>query len=107
MNLEETKEYLKNNGWKSDLPGIRKQSHYFKRFDTPTRCCCNDRKAGMQVVCEIWTYKGRTSVEFNLRGELSNGSWVDFKLYSMPDNIEEAVKRIPTLLRSWEAANAE
>ena len=45
---------LIDDGWREYPDGPRKYARcFYKRFDTPTRCRCNNDKAGMQVCCAV------------------------------------------------------
>ena len=100
-------QYLQDNGWKEFPDQFRKTTRCFaKRYDTPTRCHCNDDKAGIQVVLgiSVWT-DGRDSIEMDICGELSDGTWVELKNYVLPQDIESVINLIPRMLSIWEAAN--
>jgi hypothetical protein len=42
------------------------------------------------------------SFEMAIRGELPDGTWIEFLNYSLPENIEETISKIPRLLAAWE-----
>jgi len=43
------------------------------------------------------------SFEMTIRGELTDGTWIEFINYAMPENIEDVIAKIPRLLAAWEA----
>ncbi len=93
---------LSNCGWYAWLPSIERQ-------DWPN--CTNNEKP--PLFC-IEPYESNhmdlvhSSVEFTVRGEVTPGQWVDFKVYSVPMN--ECIKLIPTattiLKAAWTAASS-
>jgi hypothetical protein len=98
-------EYLQNNGWTQyrDHLTLDKSSTFFaKRFETPTRCACNDEKSGMQVCIRVTSRAMADSYEMAIRGELPDGTWIEFLNYSLPENIEKTISKIPRLLAAWE-----
>jgi hypothetical protein len=98
-------EYLQENGWTQykDHLALDKSARFFaKRFNTPTRCACNDDKDGMQVCIRVTNRAMADSFEMTIRGELPDGTWIEFLNYSMPENIEEVIAKIPRLLAAWE-----
>lgn len=90
-------------GWREYLDEFRKYARcFFKRFDTPTRCACNDDKEGMQVCVAVSEHDSRYSYEIDLRGELPDGTWINLQNYGMPKDIEAVLNTIPRLLATWE-----
>lgn len=82
---------------------------FYKRFDTPTRCRCNDDKEGMQVCVTLWRYERPWKYEIELSGELSDGTWIKLHNWVMPNKLEDGLATIPRLLETWEfiSANVE
>jgi hypothetical protein len=96
-------EYLQQNGWTEFPDQFRTHARCFaKRFETPTRCNCNDDKRGMQVVIAVSNRDGK-NCEIDICGELPDETWMQLKNYGMPDDIENTVAKIPRLLIAWEA----
>jgi hypothetical protein len=99
--------YFLANGWREYPDQLREYARcYYKRFDTPTRCACNDDKVGVQICVAVSKYKDQCSYEIDLCGQLADGTWVKFQNYAMPDNLEEGLAKIPRLLSTWEAIAA-
>ena len=105
MNMKEAKEALIERGWKGSQCSIRGCPLFYKQHDTDLRCCCNDDKPGIQVTCELWERENKVSFELEVCGERPNGTWVKFRLYSLPEDLDECLGQIPTLLNAWEAAH--
>ena len=104
--MKKPAEYLIENGWReyNDYIAMDKSSRFFaKRFDTTTRCACNDDKDGMQVCIRVTSRAMSDSFESTVRGELSDGTWIELLNYAMPENIEDVIAKIPRLLAAWEA----
>ncbi len=94
---------LIDDGWREYPDGRRKYARcFFKRFDTPTRCRCNDDKAGMQVCCAVIEFQGRASYELDLCGELQDGTWIKLHQWVMPEDIAQGLAVIPRMLAAWE-----
>lgn len=90
-------------GWREYPDQFRKYARcFFKRFDTPTRCACNDDKAGMQICVAVSEHEGRSSYEIDLHGELPDGTWINLHNHGMPEDIEAGLATIPRLLATWE-----
>lgn len=101
---------LEREGWREYPDQFRKYARcFFKRFDTPTRCRCNDGKAGMRVCVAVSHHEKCWSYEIDLCGELPDGTWIKLHNYGMPSDIEAGLAAIPRLLATWEfiAANAK
>jgi hypothetical protein len=101
---------LKREGWREYPDQFRKYARcFYKRFDTPTRCRCNDDKAGMQVCVAVSHHEKRWSYEIDLSGELPDGTWVKLHNWCMPEKLKDGLATIPRLLATWESisANAE
>ena len=99
---------LINYGWREYPDSMRRHARcFFKRFDTPTRCRCNNDKAGVQVCCAVSKLNERVSYEISLCGELTDGTWIELHQWSMPEDIEQGLAMIPRMLDTWEyIANA-
>jgi len=98
-----TIQHLKNEGW-IEYPN-RFKPHarcFYKRFDTATRCNCNDNKAGIQVAINLSQWEGRESFEIELCGEAKDESWIQVLNYGYIVGIEEGLKTIPRLVAMWE-----
>jgi len=101
--MNNTIHQLISQGWAEYPDQLRKYARcFYKRFDTPTRCACNDDKAGMQICVAVSEYKGNTSYEIELHGELADGTWIQLHNHTMPQNIEKGLSTIPRLLETWE-----
>ena len=99
---------LIDDGW-TECPNILRPSArcFYKRFETPTRCRCNDDKAGMQVCCAVSEFQGDVAYELDLCGELPDGTWIKLHQWAMPDDIGKGLSVIPRMLATWEhIANA-
>jgi hypothetical protein len=99
-------QYLQDNGWKEYPDRLRSQTRcFYKRFDTPTRCHCNDDKDGISVCAGVSNWDGGSqSVELDITGELPDESWIQLKGYGFkrdPD-INTIIASIPRLLAAWE-----
>lgn len=110
MNKKEIINLLEITGWKSYPDQFRKEATcMYKRFDTPTRCKCNDDKAGLQVclsVSEFEHMSGKSaSIELDICGELRDGSWVKLLNYGFGSDINKALAAIPSMLAAWETLN--
>jgi len=70
--------------------------------NAPILCACNDEKFGMQVCIRVTSLATAGSFEMAIRGELPDGTWIEFLNYSLPENIEETISKIPRLLAAWE-----
>jgi len=94
--------HLVANGWRECPHPLEKDArHFYKRFDTPTRCQCNDNKPGMQVCVAVWP---RGGYEIELSGELTDGTWLKVFQWAMPDDIEQGLQVIGRMLATWEFA---
>jgi len=104
--MSDTIQYLQDDGWREYPDQLRKQTRcFYKRFDTPTRCHCNDDKEGLQVCAGVSTWDdGRESVELDIAGELPDESWIQLKGYGLDRNadIKAILASVPRLLAAWE-----
>lgn len=99
---------LERDGWREYPDQFRKYARcFYKRFDTPTRCRCNDDKAGMQICVAVSHHEQWWSYEIDLHGELPDGTWIKLHNHGMPPDIKDGLATIPRLLATWEfiAAN--
>lgn len=96
-------------GWRECPNAFKKYARcFYKRFETPTRCHCNDDKPGIQIEAVVSKgFADKGNIELTLSGELRDGSWVRILNYCIPNTHAEAVALIPRLLAIWEAANAK
>jgi len=98
-------QYLQDNGWREYPDQIRKTARcFYKRFDTPSKCNCNNEKEGLQVCAGVSHWDGFESVELDIAGELPDESWIQLKGYGFKSNtdIESIIATIPRLLAAWE-----
>ncbi len=104
MNIEDTNEWLIHNGWRHYPNQFRSYARcYYRRFDTPTRCHCNDDKEGMQIELAVTEHEGALSFEMEICGELQDGTWIKIHYYGLPKEVADAVALIPRMLATWEA----
>lgn len=90
-------------GWREYPDQFRKYARcFYKRFDTPTRCHCNDDKFGMQICFAVSEHAGVESIEADLCGELADETWVKISPYSLPKDLAGCLATIPRLLATWE-----
>jgi len=99
-------EYLVKDGWEefNDSLSHKDKRSFYKRFDTPTRCCCND-KEGIQVLIGVWPPlipRSTEAYELEVSGEMSDGTWIKLHEWCMPTNIKKGLEKIPQLLATWE-----
>jgi hypothetical protein len=101
-------EILLADGWKEYPDQFKKYARcFFKRFDTPTQCRCNEKK-GMQIQISVSEWEGRGNCEMDLCGELEDGTWIKFLNYGMPhpQDVRHIISLVPRLLTAWETINA-
>ena len=101
--------YLQENGWKEWADPFRKYARcFYKRFETPTRCHCNNDQEGIQICIAVSNLKDfghdKDTYEIDLHGELSDETWLHLKIHGCPDDIEEGILKIPRMLVLWELA---
>ena len=65
------------------------------------RDCCSNRKPPI-VTVDPFEFLYSASAEIRLAGELPNGRWVDFRVYSIP--MREVMGALPHALAALEAA---
>ena len=67
-------------------------------------CCCNDKPPSVTVNPFQFDIRGHVSAsaEIRLTGEIPNGRWVDFKVYSVP--MTEVMDALPGAMQTLEAA---
>lgn len=118
MTPENLKQALEAAGWQTSEQILRSAGNTVDWYAwpprsqraTPTNCACNDKPPSF--VLEPFSFemnaKFMSSVTFRLCGELPNGRWVDFKVYSV--DMDEAMQEIEpakaVLFAAWEAACA-
>lgn len=82
---------------------------FYKQYETPTRCALNDGKSGQQVSIHVGTLnihdEDCATIEMEVCGELTDGTWVKLQNYSLPKNVPAVLAMIPRLLHAWEAVN--
>lgn len=94
-------------GWKEGHDQFRSYARmFYKRHDTPTRCAGNDDKSGMQVCLYVSELDGRHSIEMELCGGLSDGTWIKLHNYGLPQDVHGVLAIIPRILAVWEAASS-
>ena len=94
-------------GWREGRNDIRKYARmFYKRHDTPTRCRLNDDKEGIQVCLYVSEFDGKESIEIEVSGGLSDGTWINLHNYSLPRDIhvDKVLALIPRMLTLWECA---
>lgn len=107
MNRQEIIQLLEDTGWKRYPDQFREYAAcMFKRFDTPTRCHFNDDKEGIQVCIAVSDHlANHASIEVDVSGELSNGTWIKLHNYAFGSDINKALAAVPRLLAAWETLN--
>jgi hypothetical protein len=91
-------------GWREYPDQFRPQSRFFaKRYPTPTRCHCNDDKAGAQIELHVSEWRGGESMELQITAGLADGTWVKLQNYGLPKDVHSVIALIPRLLATWEA----
>lgn len=94
-------------GWREGRDQFRAYARmFYKRYDTPTRCAGNDDKEGMQVCLYVSEWQGRQSIEMELCGGLSDGTWLKLHNYGLPQDVHGVLALIPRILAVWEAASS-
>lgn len=94
-------------GWQEGRDQFRDYARmFYKRYATPTRCAGNDDKSGAQVCIYVSEFQGRQSIEMELRGGLSDGTWLKLHNYSLPPDVQDVLALIPRILAVWEAASS-
>lgn len=96
--------FLSSNGW------VKYTSFgkpiWCKRFDTPTRCKCNDDKSGVQIVIKEHEFDGWLSCSIDLTAKKQDDEWVEISIYGISDGLIEMLDRqCHQLLAAWEAMN--
>ena len=114
MKLEALSEELFSMGWMIESSEMNNHGcgwyGWLGRGDrqTPTNCACNDKPPSFVIEPSSFDLHGvmHSSVTFRLCGELPNGRWVNFSVYSIA--LDDAIKEIEpskaVLFASWEAA---
>lgn len=102
--MNDSCEKLINEGWREYPDQFRKDSRcFFKWYETPTRCACNDNKSGMQICFAMSEYEDVESIEVDICGELPDGTWIKIMQYGLPKDLDECLAVIPRMLAIWEA----
>jgi len=78
---------------------------FYKYFETPTSCHCNNDKTGIQVEVSVAEWQGTGSCELELSGELVDGTWMRLHNHGLPRDIDAVLALIPRMLMVWEASN--
>lgn len=101
--MEATIKRLIADGWKEYPDQFRQYARCFcKQFETKTPCRCNSDRAGIQVCCSVSKLYDVVRYEFDLCGELHDGTWVKLLQYALPGDIDDGLKLIPRMLDAWE-----
>jgi hypothetical protein len=98
-------ETLLSYGWRECAnPFNRFARCFYKQHDTPTRCCGNDDKEGIQVCIAV--YEGSAEMpegyEVEIAGGLKDGTWISLTQWALRNEIASALSIIPRLLSTWE-----
>ena len=106
MKETQTIQTLIEQGWKEYPDKFRKHARcFYKRYDTPTRCNCNDDKPGIQVCIAIGEpfmgFEGG-SIEIDICAELSDETWIKMLHYGIGNDVDKALAAIPRILAAWE-----
>jgi len=97
---------LLEQGWKEYPNQFKKYSRsFYKYFETPTSCHCNNDKTGIQIEISVSEWQGAESCELELGGELADGTWMNFHNHGLPKDIDAVLALIPRMLSVWEASN--
>lgn len=96
--------WLAAGGWREYPNQFKSARCFYKHFDTPTRCACNDDKPGMQIEISVSERDGVENYEMELNGEMRDGTWLKLHQWVLPNDIKQVVALIPRLLGIWEAA---
>ena len=110
MRHNDLKEALQSAGWRiAENPvrdAINEADWYAWRpgRTSARECCCNDKPPSVTVNPFQFDIRGHVSAsaEIRLTGEIPNGRWVDFKVYSIP--MDEVMCSLPGALNELEAA---
>jgi len=78
---------------------------FYKHFETPTSCHCNNDKTGIQVEVSVAEWQEIGSCELELSGELADGTWMRLHNHGLPRDIDAVLALIPRMLMVWEASN--
>ena len=110
MTHEDLKATLETAGWriaKNHLNDGTNEAEWYawKPDRTSAReCVCNDKPPSATVNPYQFDMHGNThaSAEIRLVGEMPNGQWIDFKVYSVP--MHEVMDVLPGALKALDAA---
>jgi hypothetical protein len=90
-------------GWREYPNKFKKWARcFYKQHDTPTRCACNDDKAGIQIEIAV---SDTGDMEMEVSGQLKDGTWMHLHNYSLPPTTAGVLALIPRMLATWESAN--
>jgi len=97
-------ETLIKQGWKECPNQFKKYARcFYKHFETPTSCHCNNDKTGKQVELAVVEVTG--SCELELNGELADGTWIRLLNHGLTKDLASVLSLIPRMLATWEASN--
>ena len=110
MRHNDLKEALQSAGWRIAENPVRDAineadwSAWLPGRNSDRKCLCNDKPPAVTVNPYQFDMRGHVyaSAEIRLTGEMPNGRWVDFKVYSIP--MDEVMCSIPGALNELEAA---
>jgi hypothetical protein len=79
----------------------------WRRLKGAKNCLCNDKPPSLCIVPYSLTFGEIVceSVQFEIRGQIEDGHWIGFKVYSVPfeDVIPQADMHADTLRKAWNA----
>jgi hypothetical protein len=97
---------LLEQNWKEYPSQLKKYARcFYKQFETPASCHCNNDKTGIQVEVSVVEWEGTGSCELELGGELVDGTWMRLHNHGLPRDIDAVLALIPRMLMVWEASN--
>ena len=110
MRHNDLKEALQSAGWRIAENPVRDAINeadwyaWLPGRNSDRKCLCNDKPPAVTVNPYQFDMRGHVyaSAEIRLTGEMPNGRWVDFKVYSIP--MDEVMCSLPGALKVLEAA---
>ena len=110
MRHNDLKEALQSAGWRIAKNPVRDAINeadwyaWLPGRKSDRKCLCNDKPPAVTVNPSQFNMRGHVyaSAEIRLTGEMPNGRWVDFKVYSIP--MDEVMCSLPGALKELEAA---
>lgn len=108
-----THQNLLSKGWVLSKNGSKSYaSCYYKRFPTKRWCSLNKRTTNsghqaihVELAVSLFNHSGEqvTSYELEIRGQLKDGTSILILNHALPDNLNAVLRKIPRLIRIWEA----